>query len=652
MPLTGGTPIPAPDVAGPRLVLLELLSTDKFSQDRSRNLAFVSGFAHARRIPVRWVCLGYRPEDQGPNRFIVGLGSEDVARVCTVLQSQGTTHLLATERLADGLVRTLQVTRPGLRIATTEQEFGTVAAASKWMGLHASWDEHDGAYLADVVEPHYGCELLNPLAQQIRPFVHVIAGPECVYRRPLSANPVFAALAAKRPDLPGHCSFCWPGPSQRPYATPAVDLAIRQVRAASRQLPEPRRTGEYVVDGIPLFFHLRAFVEALLAEDLPPSAFLFSTRVDEVLRMAPVIEEVLPRLAQAGHAIHVHNMGVENFSPAENARLNKGINLADVESAVAHIRRWERDWPRAFAFFRYGGFGFITFTPWTTLDDLDANANAMDRLGLPYGSLFLTSRMILLPGRPITLLAEQDGLTTERFEDDAVARTAPGGCLVSADAREVPWRFADLAVGNLYSTLIRIVPPAADALEDDPQVPELRGVVAQKHAHEMGRSGAFFRLLLRAARERPAARSPMEFLSRAARLAPAAPPSPELPAFPPGPWPEPVARVLRGFDASPTRPLRGFVVERVRADAAEGGLQITIGLRREREELLLLVRAAGAFEHPYLQARRLDLCYRRETPIDTPEKADIARAVLDALDRSLPQNAGSQDSMAGLVMKS
>ena len=54
----------------------------------------------------------------------------------------------------------------------------------------------------------------------------------------------------------------------------------------------------------------------------------------------------------------------------------------------------------------HGGLGHITFTPWTTLEDLEQNFAAMDRMGLEYGALFLGSRALLRPGTPLALLAE------------------------------------------------------------------------------------------------------------------------------------------------------------------------------------------------------------------------------------------------------
>jgi hypothetical protein len=81
------------------------------------------------------------------------------------------------------------------------------------------------------------------------------------------------------------------------------------------------------------------------------------------------------------------------------------------------MRAWRAAHPRAL---RYAHFGFnhITFTPWTTLDDLAANAAGLRRTRLDRrrGGL-LRSRARLYPDTALYHLARRDGLLVPGSED-------------------------------------------------------------------------------------------------------------------------------------------------------------------------------------------------------------------------------------------
>ncbi len=520
MPATGSAPSAAP----PRptgVLLLELLSTDRLAQDRSIGFPFLSGLAHELGVPCRWICFGYDPARQRPDRFTVGLDARDEERVRDAVRAGPVEVVVVSEEITAGLRRAIEGARPGVRIVTVGRplwpERATVAEA---LGLPPGRDGERWR-LQDAGQPRYACELANALARELRPFLYVAAGPECVYTRPVRANPAFAPLAAAGVELGTACSFCVRDDPRSAPSTPPVPLALRQIRAAARELPPERWSGTCVVRGVSLLFRLRAFVDGLLAEPLPPMTFLLSARVDEVVRFAPALDEALPRLARAGHAIHVGSMGAENLSDRENERLNKGVTAAQVERAVALLRGWERAFPGTFAFFEHGGLGHITFTPWTTLDDLEQNFAAMDRMGLEYGALFLGSRALLRPGTPLARLAEHDGLVASRFEDPAMARVVLAGCLKSGDPPEIPWRFAHPAVATIYSTLLRAVPELAGSLAGDPALAAVRELVDRIGAAHEGRfeHRTLAAALLRAARRSPAPGAPVARLERGLEVA-------------------------------------------------------------------------------------------------------------------------------------
>ena len=222
------------------------------------------------------------------------------------------------------------------------------------------------------------------------------------------------------------------------------------------------RSREYVVNGAALWPRLDRFLDALLAETLPASAFHFHCRADELVRAAPVLERRLADLEVAGHSLNIFSMGVENFSPAENRRFNKGLHTADVRRAAELMWAWERRYPATFSFSAHGGFSFILFTPWTTPEDLRENIRGLRALR-PMGHdprFALRTRVQLIAGRAITALAVHDGLVADAMED---AHGFDSGCITDWDERELAWRFAEPELSLLYRFCRR--------LAADPAVP-------------------------------------------------------------------------------------------------------------------------------------------------------------------------------------
>jgi len=94
-----------------------------------------------------------------------------------------------------------------------------------------------------------------------------------------------------------------------------------------------------------------------------------------------------------------------------------------------------------------------------------------------------------------------------------------------------------------------------------------------------------------------------------------------------------MARSLASLHADPRRPLRGFALDRAHVDATEAGWgQITVALARGTERLNLLFRQRDGFAHAFLQTDHCACVYRDDGPIDTTEKAALARLVARILD--------------------
>ncbi len=621
-----------------RLLLVELANTDRYSQYRAELFPFLFGHARERGLAVRWIRFGFRPEDQPDNPYVVRLTEPEMERLLAACDLFEPTHALFNERLHPPQVEGLRGRRSAMALAFVADRPDLpprIDGWHRWLGLPPG---ARGATV-DRAPPAYRAEPFNALAEEIDPLIRVVAGPICRYARPLRRNPWYADLDLDRAIHRAGCAFCG-SPAERAtrLATPALDLALRQVEAARRDLPELERL-DVLIESAGVFRRLDPFLAGVLDRDLAPCTLMFSCRVDELLEAAPALDRRLPELGARGHAVWIENIGVENFSEPENARLNKGISLAQVRAVLGHLRRWERAHPRTFAFFEPGGFGFITFTPWTTLGDLEVNLASMRELDLPLTPLFLCSRLILLPGRPIVELTRRQGLLAPAFDDRAVAAMVGGGCLTSPDDREIPWRFADARVAALYSLLIRLFSP--DCPED-----ELRD--RARSALRPGAPGGasvdeLVEALIRAARalDHP---SPGAILSRIEPRASGR----RRPGVSPTGWPESpiggtgesvterrelrlLARALGGLSRRSPEALAGYEATALRWCRHGEARALEVTFERGPDRLAFLIAPAGVYPDPAARTRGRCLVFRRDTPVDSPDKrltlATLARVV-------------------------
>ncbi len=273
------------------------------------------------------------------------------------------------------------------------------------------------------------------MARTLDPCVQILAGPRCTYASPLTENSAYQGV-----DLAGchdGCAFC--GRSWTPYTVGSfLDFAVGQVVQADRDLPPGPGRLQIDLLSAAVWRDLEAFVDRLVAEGVRPFHLYFSARLDAVLEAGALIDRLLPRFAARGDGLTLYTSGVENFSEAENQRLNKGLERATIAAGTARIQGWYDAWEGTFGSTAYRGLSTILFTPWTTLGDVRVNLEHFASNPLIPASARLGSRLLLYPGRAITRLAERDGLLL-----DAAAPDSPGtaGSKIQWDQQELPWRF-------------------------------------------------------------------------------------------------------------------------------------------------------------------------------------------------------------------
>ena len=702
----------------PRLLLLEFLSTDRYSQYRSEMYPFVQGWARAHDVATRWVSFGFDPAALPTNRYRMALDAADSAALVDAVRSFAPTHVLLNEELDAPLQAAFELATaavadagagPPVRstvygLGEEPRSFERRRTLETWLGLAprrrpdeppataggagrpAGDPESDAAdpYLVDEATPDYDGALANALARRIRPFAQVLGGPGCVYHKSLRRNPLFEGLDLADAHRDFGCSFCGVEKDTRyPYATRPVALALKQIRAALATAPRERcftedGHGLFTLAGAAAFLGIGRLLEALLAEGLPPVELHVSTRIDELRRKAPAVEALLPRLAAAGHRLAVANMGVENFSPAENERFNKGVSEADVAWVVAQVDRWERAFPGTFRFWETGGFGFILFTPWTRVEDLRINLRAAERFRVEPGSFFFSARLQLMPGRALTLLAERDGLALPPGAPTELAGF-DSGCIMSAHEHEEPWRFQHPEVAALYGVFLRVRQALARGIApevrpDDPQLDRVRQLCAR--LPEEYRSP--YRLL-------PAALDVAEAAARGA--APAAPGAAGVAAIVDGlearfaaALGTPDAKFLAPEDAAaatdppdeeretpadrrrrasleawlrealaalaghPKRLLHGFAPDAVAARATGAGWgELLVTLRRDRERLRVRILPREVAPHGFCTTPHFTVMHDADTPVDTDDK----RRTLDVVARGFERYVAARERAGG-----
>ena len=578
--LARGNAVPVTAGSEPGCVLLvEFLSPGRFGDHKGRAFPFLAGLARGLGHEVRWLCLPAEVQVRGDDATRVDLDDRGRVWLLGLLDLHKPTHVLLSEvprAELDHLMRervseVLYFARPG------PLESGEAAFWRRWLGH----DESGPAWLVDSAQPDYQATRMELDGCPALPITTLYAGPACAYAAPIHRNPIYDGIHLKDGARPFGCAFCG-GPPRLAYAAdqPHLALLMSQLRRAAAEARSARSRNEFQIDSAWAMCHIDVFIGAVAADGLAPSAFYLACRADEVLLLASRIEGALGTARRAGHQLHIVSIGVENFSPAENARFNKNLSADQIRQAVHQMRDWERDFPGTFHYTEHGGLGFILFTPWTTLDDARINAAAVRELGADHARFFLTRRLMLLPDLPITQLADRDGLLGVRTSEERhlfhwFERHCDPGCRHWTDEKELSWHFRDDRLTAVCALALRMClsngPPV------DPVHERMRGLAT-------GRSGTqvldLFEILLDIVSE-PGAPLSMDLIGEA--LARRVGTGLQEPAsLETHPRQDAILERFRRVAAMPTRPLRGFELRSASVDAQSDGLKLDFFRGQER----------------------------------------------------------------------
>jgi hypothetical protein len=429
---------------------------------RTITYPFLMGLSRLIGWRARWRVLGVR---YAPDLRYT-LTKEDLALLVSEVRRLRPKTVVINQRLPKAQLSALAATVPGARVVYWDmtEDIHDLAEVVRRRIPEARGAVLDDPRLLDRIRPSYRRKLLNKAPWAANPTIEVIGGHRCSYRAPVAGNPFYRDLGL--PSASMGCSFCQMPDmktSRRAIADPAA-FAVRQIAALSRQRPEAAGEKRLNLCGFELWRRFEELVRALVGEGVRGVELNFMPRLDEVLAARGTIERVLPLLAGSGISLRINGLGVENFSPDENARLHKGITAEQVHQASAFLIACSERWPGTFRL-PFGGLGMILFTPWTTLADLRVNLDHIERCPLIDQPFALSRRLMLFPGAPVTALAERDGLIAK--EGEGLFYNA--GCKTDADRDEIPWRFARPEIGILWSLARRISSDRFNIPDDDPE---------------------------------------------------------------------------------------------------------------------------------------------------------------------------------------
>ena len=261
----------------------------------------------------------------------------------------------------------------------------------------------------------------------------IVGNEGCPFQLDARENPLYAG--AHIPDGYGRgCAFCTTGTHYegRPNAETAASV-LEQICYVREHAPD---LSLLVLKDQNPFGYLTEVIEACAAEGLTGFTVLLETRAEWFLRNARRFDRALEVARGIGIAIAPFLVGIENFSQPELDRFNKGTTAAANVEFLETLWRWKEQYGDALDL-GHTAFGFILFSPWTTMEDLEVNLTAIRRTHFDRlrGSLLL-SRARLYPDTALYYLAERDGLLAETFESQAANASRRYGYYPSH-----PWRF-------------------------------------------------------------------------------------------------------------------------------------------------------------------------------------------------------------------
>lgn len=487
---------------GRRLLLVEMATHERWVYN-SRFFPFIKGCAERLGFETLWICFGtelaIEKNEPGKIKQYMRLTDEDAGVLKAHLKRFDPSHIIITHPVSENAMDAIRSREKEIRILSTSDlpcpddvvrlfdfiyrlspagkgggaapgrtSFAPEALIVKadwllnWLGVCEDECPFYGRYLVGTFKPSYDAVIGNRKFREFEPHILLMGGLFCDHRKPVSGNKYYEGLDLEDCAHDFGCGFC------TSYRGPGSDLSEDPVSVAEEQFrriietagADGRDFGVYDVHDIRLFRGMDRFFEMIFRLGVRPSTFCFEPRADRALETADKIEKLLPALEDAGHRLLLFRMGAENLVEEENERFNKRISLEQIDGASVRLKELAKAHPAVFDY--DPTFGYITCSPWTTLEMLEKGVRlAMEREFEPKG-VWLYTPLLLFISAPITKLAVSDGdIITADFEDPSLIYE-PVVNSASTDSF-LPWRFKDRRTGTAFALIVRF---CAAALRD------------------------------------------------------------------------------------------------------------------------------------------------------------------------------------------
>lgn len=290
----------------------------------------------------------------------------------------------------------------------------------------------------------------DPLTGSRHPYpMHtLITHTGCPYAASAARHPAFQGVTFDDQIHTTGCTFCFSGGNYRPLdVKDYIGFLADQIAWYTTHNPD----AELVFPDETAAERLIQLIPRLGARGIRPKRLLFKMRLNGLYPLRNRFAQALATARQHDIRVCCYLMGVENFSPAELSRFNKGITAEQIVEVIEQLNQLAARFPEHFDHRRYPSHGFILHTPWTTLGDLATNLSYFRRLDLvtlcgkaPY------SRLRLSRWQPLYALARRDGLLDDTDRFSRIVRRQLG-----YHEADLPWRFADPAVELHYYLITR-----------------------------------------------------------------------------------------------------------------------------------------------------------------------------------------------------
>ncbi len=428
-------------------MLVEFAALDRFH--RAIMFPFIKGYAESSGITTRWLRFAIPASSAFLQKTAgVALSASDRQKLSFVVRDFRPDAVFLSQTPSEEIHESLKAAEPSIRILNLGK------------GTDTEWMEELGrndpslreSQLMETIIPNYGFEPANEKARDLRPLPFVFIGEECSYSRTFASNPFFERLSLSGCIRKGGCAFCTRPEHRGPWKTDPMVLLRRQIEAIARTLPVTSRGLEIRLVGESVIANIEAVASEASRCPVRPLKLLIDCRTDRFLKSSGPIRRALDSLGSSGCRIEICLMGVENFCSRELIRLNKGLTPETNIRAIRQLFELEQAFPSSFGFRTHGGISMITLTPWTTPTELVLNLMVVRLLGLEHATgKFLTGRLRLHPGLPLTEAASRDGLLIDRYQDPLLDTAR-----LNMYELEIPWKFAQPEMEELNRVFIRL----------------------------------------------------------------------------------------------------------------------------------------------------------------------------------------------------